>query len=535
MTPDPKRPQETLFETASGRVERTINSMLWAAWADAVGFISELVDDKGLKRRTRGAPLDQPLKWTRRVGGRSGVDAELPAGCWSDDTQLRMAVSRTIGARGFDVEAFAKIELPVWPAYALGGGRASKAAAANLCKADTLWYANTFDGWVNAGGNGAAMRIQPHVWATVDLVHGYQRDVVADAITTHGHPRAIVGALFHAGTLAYALRQGRTPDAGACLEVADEIAPMVGLLDTDRYLSMWKARREQAVGQGFDKEWASTVTELVAAIDVVKGAASYEVVINALRLRQEDQRGSGLLTPVAAVFLAGDNSPIRSSLLTSVNAIGTDTDTIATMAGAILGAARPHEGLPSPVLDEEYLIKEAMRLGAIAKGEQAEQQSYPDLLRWVAPQTQADALVEGQTGELIVEGLGRATDIGRPVIRTPRGDFAWQWVQVSFGQTLLIKRRTELRSLSPTNGLAPAPSPPTTTRSRPAEKQVGPTASKSQRPRDRGVDLDSAVEHARQHIDDDEKLGYTVRRVARDGSLAELVALVSAIRQDLRR
>jgi ADP-ribosylglycohydrolase len=535
MTPNPKRrPQETLFD-ANGRVAQTINSMLWAAWADAVGFISELVDDRGLKRRTRGAPLDQPLTWTRRVGGRSGVDAELPAGCWSDDTQLRMAVSRTIGPRGFDVEAFAKVELPIWPAYALGGGRASKAAAANLAKADTLWYANTFDGWVNAGGNGAAMRIQPHVWAVSDLDLGYQRDVVADAVTTHGHPRAIVGSLFHAGCLAHALRHRRTPDTDACMRMADDIASVIGLLDADRYLSMWKGRWEQSVGRKFDKEWAATVLELVTAIDVVSTADSYELVIEALHLRQDDQRGSGLLTPVAALFLARDPSPITASLLTSANAIGTDTDTIATMAGAILGAARPDEGPPSPVLDEDYLVIEAMRLGAIAEGRRVEQQSYPDLLRWVAPQTQADALVEGGGGQLVVEGLGEANDLGRPVIRTPRGDFAWQWVQLSFGQTLLIKRRTELRSLSPTNGLAPPPSPPTTARRGSADKNITPAASRAERPRDRGVDLDGAVEHARKHIDEDERLGYTVRRVARDGSLSDLVALVSTIREDLRR
>ena len=66
-----------------------------------------------------------------------------------------MAVSRSIGSHGFDVETFARIELPVWPSYALGGGRASKAAAKNLGKSSALWYANTYRGWKNAGGNGS--------------------------------------------------------------------------------------------------------------------------------------------------------------------------------------------------------------------------------------------------------------------------------------------------------------------------------------------------------------------------------------------
>ena len=109
-----------------------------------------------------------------------------------------MAVSRSVNGHGFDVETFARIELPVWLSYALGAGRASKAAAKNLGKPRTLWYANTYSGWVNAGGNGAAMRIQPHVWASPNLDGDYMLDVIVDAVCTHGHPRALVGACFHA-------------------------------------------------------------------------------------------------------------------------------------------------------------------------------------------------------------------------------------------------------------------------------------------------------------------------------------------------
>ena len=177
------------------RAARIRGSMLWAAYGDALGFISELVDQKGLARRTQGTPLDHLMNWERRVGGRRGVDVLLPAGCWSDDTQLRMAVSRSMSGHGFDIETFARIELPVWLCYALGGGRASKAAAKHLGKPRTLWYANTFPGWAAAGGNGAAMRIHPHVWAAPDLDGGYMLDVIADSVCTHGHPSRHRGSL----------------------------------------------------------------------------------------------------------------------------------------------------------------------------------------------------------------------------------------------------------------------------------------------------------------------------------------------------
>lgn len=165
------------------RKERTRNSMLWAAYADALGFISELVNEKGLERRTKGAALDQLISWKKRVGGRQGALVELPAGCWSDDTQLRLSVSRTIGNHGFDVECFARIELPVWTSYALGAGRASIKAARNMGQGKQPWHANTFPGWFNAGGNGAAMRIQPHVWSSPGLNGEYMRNVIIDRVS----------------------------------------------------------------------------------------------------------------------------------------------------------------------------------------------------------------------------------------------------------------------------------------------------------------------------------------------------------------
>ena len=80
----------------AGHGAKIRRSALWAAYGDALGWISELTDEAGLKRRTAGAPLCRPIKWTRRIGGRSGVTTSLPQGCYSDDSQLRLATSRAI-------------------------------------------------------------------------------------------------------------------------------------------------------------------------------------------------------------------------------------------------------------------------------------------------------------------------------------------------------------------------------------------------------------------------------------------------------
>ena len=48
------------------------------------------------------------------------------------------------------------------------------------------------------------------------------------------------------------------------------------------------------------------------------------------------------------------------------------------------------------------------------------------------------------------------------------------------------------------------------------------------------MNIDGAISYAREQITDDQALGYTVRRVARDGTIADLAALVTALRDDLR-
>jgi ADP-ribosylglycohydrolase len=103
------------------------------------------------------------MPWRRRIGGKFGVEIDLPAGVYSDDTQLRLATARAIRGSGrFDVEAFSKIELPVFLAYELGAGRGTRSAAAELGKRSVRWSNNLFDrngaDYVAGGGNGAAMR-----------------------------------------------------------------------------------------------------------------------------------------------------------------------------------------------------------------------------------------------------------------------------------------------------------------------------------------------------------------------------------------
>lgn len=561
----PQRPRDGAVDV--NRVARTRRSALWAAYGDALGFISELTDGAGLRRRTRGRDLTLPVEWKRRIGGRGGVNANLPAGCYSDDTQLRLASSRAIGPTGFDVEAFAKVELPVWPAYALGGGLSTKSAASNLGKTTTAWFSNTYPRWLDAGGNGAAMRIQPHVWAARNLNEPstFMLDVVRNSVCSHAHPTALVGATLHALSLAHTMATGNVPEPAILGKLVDTAAMVPSMVRDDPQLGeLWLTVWEREARCPFADAWQAAchdTSEAIRAAERVLTSGSpaerYECVIDVLNLLDPDRRGSGMLTVVAATALAWCDERPAEALIIAANVIGSDTDTIATMAGALLGAVAIDEP-PVAVMDSALIAAEGERMAELARGARRDGHRYPDLLTWTAPKTQADALVSDQETGLHVAGLGPIRRTLADPMAAPQGPFQWQWVELAFGQTILIKRRDDLpivHHLDPpgddTEGSRPR-------RREAAEMPVAPDtrhperrrwdADRSEpergRPREasagherraRPLDLERVIEFVEREQHNDASIGYAVRRVANEASPEQIAAFLAVLLQTLRR
>ena len=532
------------------------SSALWAAYGDALGWISELTDTAGLKRRTGGEPLERPIAWTRRIGGRGGIMASLPAGCYSDDTQLRLAVGRAIRPSGFDVEAFARVELPVWLSYELGGGKGTTAAAANLGKPKIPWFANTFKGWTESGGNGAAMRIQPHIWAAraLDKPDSFLPDVVRNAICTHSHPTGIMGAVIYALALAGAIAYGSIPSPDDLDDAMATAANLPELMRTDfEVWNYWRTAFEREAAP-FREAWELAITDSRDALRMASanpsnetGAARYAGIIERLGLRNKPSRGSGILTAIAAVGLTWCETQPEEALRIAANEIGTDTDTIATMAGAILGPTAETEP-PVEALDAALLRSEAYRLSKIARGGQPQSHRYPDLLHWNPPKTRSDALMQTSDGRLYVSGLGFAEAQGEPII-APRGDFMWQWLKLESGQTLLIKRRPALlhcgatpESLAalPAQSRVNYPNKQSMEASQDASTstpyinspQVAPKQSTevSKRP----IDLQGALNYIKEHKEDNTEIGYALRGVVTRGTPGQIAAFTAALIDLLR-
>ena len=540
---------------AIGWADAVRRSALWSAYGDALGWISELTDVNGLARRTANARLDRPIEWKRRIGGRAGVTATLPRGCYSDDTQLRLATGRAIQSYGFDVESFAKVELPIWLSYALGGGRSTTAAAANLARRRVQWYANEFKGWTDSGGNGAAMRIQPHVWAARDPNDpmSFILDVLRNSICTHSHPRGMLGASIHALALADTMTNRRYPSPDGLLSAASVAAKIPEIIGGVFEIGgQWRPAFEHESGT-FEEAWSRAIEECQNAIVKAaetkgNGSERYSSIVDSLELRDPVRRGEGIRTAVAAVGLGWCEPQPALALSIAANAIGTDTDTIATMAGAMLGAVAEKEP-PVEILDAELIRSEAGRLAEIAWGGKPEGHRYPDLLHWSAPKGRADVLVELEGRGLWMLGFGRAVAQGEPMPASQR-NFSWQWVKLATGQTLFVKRRSKLAKAVEDRGMPPTRPPdqshsadvyskeiavaPTVDGAQPNDVPTQ-TASEGQPRQSKAtVDIETMLDYLDRHNYDDLLVGQALRRAVNKCTPSQLAAFSSVLFERLR-
>lgn len=443
-----------------------LRSVLWSVYGDALGFITERRSRPNLPGQLPGHRVTSLAPWTRRVGGRFGVNIELPIGCYSDDTQLRLATFRSIRGNGiFDVEVFSKVEIPVWPSYALGAGRGSSAAAESLRRQQIQWNWNFYDvkysRYVDGGGNGAAMRIQPHVWCASQnrATRTILTDVVRNTITTHGHMRAIVGAAFHALCLRNVILAMKIPDPSAWLSILDELKVIPELIRSDEELGLfWVPHWESETGQTIEVAFHTALNELREDIVIAEQAlgtsqsdldpgSSYRRLAEKIGCLRNDTVGSAPKTALLAAFLSyAFANRTHEGIVECVNLVGSDTDTIATMAGAIMGVVA-ESSPPEKVRDYEYFEDVAEALSKMSDGQDVTSHPYPDLIFWKPPVSQIDVMGK-LGGKWVLQGLGEATTMGAPVGREGKYPTVWQWFKLKFGQTVLVKRRPEVKTLS---------------------------------------------------------------------------------------
>ena len=364
-------------------------SIKLSAIGDALGWITEFEkSQQSLKEKFSTERIENFYSWKKTVGGRFyGFIDTIKAGSYSDDTQLLLAVARSIRKDGsLDNDYFAKIELANWLDYARGGGRTVKTAAHKISRKSTKWFNNFYNFRVNgenydykqSGANGAAMRVLPIALANLGNIEKIKEEIFCNSIITHGHPRAILGAMLYG----YAVNQiivfrpedfnweNYITQIGLDFPKKFELS-FINKMEIREWLKEWNKSSNKTFESVYTETIIETQNQLRFVFQSIKQNTPVQETLKKIGCFDPATKGSGVATVVAGIYLATKfhDKPLEA-VIQSVNALGSDTDSIAAFAGGLVGALHGHGIIPDKwksVQDIEYLDKVAERLLAISE------------------------------------------------------------------------------------------------------------------------------------------------------------------------
>ena len=362
----------------SGR--KAEGAFLAFAAGDALGWPQEMRGNG----RSRAGEVSAHVEfrgWTRRSGGRFGPYEEIiRPGEYSDDTQLTLAVARCRTNYGGEWwQALTRVELPLWTLYERGGGAATKRSAAAWARNCAPWRSNRKEDvgrYFAAGGNGVAMRVLPHALflggeeTAATLVH----DVVLDGSATHGHPRALVGASAYAYAAWCLARRRSRLGFGELLEtLIDDASEWSAFPKPDRDRGGWFEAAKRATETPYDMIWDRTADEMRRLLQAAQRGIRAGALADDHSVLKDlgcfgPTKGVGTSSAAAAAYLAARHAtqPIQG-ILSAAFEMGADTDTLAAMAGGLMGCLAGVDWIPGSwlrVQDANYLRDIASRVVA---------------------------------------------------------------------------------------------------------------------------------------------------------------------------
>jgi ADP-ribosylglycohydrolase len=305
--------------------------LMGCAIGDALGMPVEGLDNEQTLRaihRLGGirdflAPQTHVLRSLRR----------LRPGCWTDDTQLTLAMTRSlIEQQGrLDYDAVARSHVHAFETLELRGWDSTTKQA---CRRLSQGTDRARSGKLGGSGNGVAVKIAPV--AAWSYLQGESRDALLQHCLqvgrmTHNDPRAITGAYLIALLVRDALASNRRwePPPERYEELVeeaawaeDQLAQRIGVTDDP----MSQHLRELCDALDSDSE------ELAEFCNGATSYACYSI-------------------PYCVALLSGRAWEFEDGIIAAVNG-GGDTDTNGAIVGTVLGAAFGYKKLPRRFVDK---------------------------------------------------------------------------------------------------------------------------------------------------------------------------------------
>lgn len=351
--------------TIPTQIEKCRGAMLATAIGDALGWPNEPQSKNQIKRQK---VKNFFIEWTRRCKEPCWHNEEILPGEYSDDTQMTLSVARSIIAGDWE-KFFAEKELPFWLRYERGGGGSLLKAARSISnKKVLLWRSDFTKGYFNAGGNGAAMRILPHVIAGANKadVSALMVDVIKDTLITHGHPRAFLGATCYAYALDYLLRKDTMLEYGELVSAVIDGQQFWSTYPKPGDFGDWLNVVNQYSGFNYIEEWGNVRTHMLRQLEFIRASLNKGLMLDDFKTLTElgcfsSVRGAGDVTVLASLYLASKyaSNPVLGIRIPAFS-FNADTDTIASITGGLLGMLCGTNWIPAEwrvVQDFDCLIR----------------------------------------------------------------------------------------------------------------------------------------------------------------------------------
>lgn len=432
-------------------------AMLAAACGDALGWP---VEPRG--QRVGGTASLQPqlsfIEWTRREGGGyAPFQRRVPAGAYSDDTQLMLAVARSLGRGTEWWSHLTQFELPAWTLYELGGGGAVKRAAQGWAKGQAPWEAKRATDrqrYFAAGANGVAMRILPHAIFGADdaKFEGVRERIVADGLTTHGHPRALVGALAAGYAMWTALRWRGKVHYGELIDDCLAERQAWSRLPEASFSQGWWDAAKDSLAAPYEEGWRLACEEMSDLLSLCREAINRGSLARDGEVLDElgafgKEGGAGTRTAAIAIYLASRYvAKPAAGLLAAAFAKRSDADTIACVTGGILGAFTGDDrvdGLAADLQDADYIRRLATQV-ARREADHQPVDSWSPRLKSQILRKLSGLPPEGRIS-LPLFGKSVVEETELPETRSANEVTIW-WLSTRLGQTLAVTRVKKLSS-----------------------------------------------------------------------------------------
>ncbi|GHE94268.1 ADP-ribosylglycohydrolase [Amycolatopsis deserti] len=319
--------------------DRALGAFAGLALGDALGMPTQSMSRTEIARRYGridslvDAVHDQPIA------------PGMPAGSITDDTEQALLLARLLVDGGGRVEplVFARALLD-WEADMIRRGSADLLGPSTKRALDLLQSgADPAEAGRGGSTNGAAMRITPVAIATPPDLDRLLDAVTEASLVTHNSSLGIAAAAAVAAAVSAGVDGASLPES---LDHAEAAA------DLGAHRGAWSAGGDIAARIRWARGWVSGM-DSTALADAV-----YQVIGTSVAAQE---------SVVAAIALAHALGDRPADALTLAAGLGGDTDTVAAMCGAILGAQHGFDGLPAEPVGTVLTVNR-LDLGPVVDG-----------------------------------------------------------------------------------------------------------------------------------------------------------------------